>query len=437
MHFIKRYMKYTFLNILGQIGISCYILADTYFIAKSRGLDGVAALNLVLPIYGVIFAVGYMLGVGSAIGYAIDADKGRRETWFSHAILMAILIGVFFAIFGILFAKDLLKLMGADAYIASVGLNYTRIFLGFTLFFMLNPIFNAFVRNDGAPILATVATLSSNLFNIIFDYIFMFPLGMGMEGAALATAISPIVGVSICLLHFRKQKSNLIFRFVIPEWKKLVLSAKLGFSAFIGQISSGIIILVFNYLILDITGNIGVAAYGVIANISIVVGALFNGIAQGSQPLASEYIKEESSLGKIQKIGICNALLFALLIYVYIYFHEENLIAMFNAERNEEFIRIASEGMKIYFIGFFIAGINIFLADFYSAIGRVREAFLISISRGLLAISVFAIILSNLFSMKGIWISFFVAEVFTILLLYVMKKMVYDKSDKIIHRKML
>lgn len=429
MNFIKRYMKYISLNILGQIGISCYILADTYFIAKARGLDGVAALNMVLPIYGVIFAVGYMLGVGSAIGYAIDADKGKRATWFSHAILMAILIGVFFAIFGILFAKDLLKLMGADAYIASVGLNYTRIFLGFTPFFMLNPIYNAFIRNDNAPILAMIATLASNIFNIIFDYIFMFPLGMGMEGAALATAISPIVGISICLLHFRNPQASLSFRPVMPEWKKLVLSAKLGFSAFIGQISSGIIILVFNYLILDITGNIGVAAYGVIANISIVVGALFNGIAQGSQPLASEYIHEVSMLRKICRIGICNALIFALLIYMYIFMNEEKLIALFNAEKNPEFIRIASDGMKIYFIGFFIAGINIFLADFYSAIGRVREAFLISISRGLFAISIFAIILAKIFSMEGIWISFLVAEVFTVLLLYVMKKMVYDKSN--------
>lgn len=429
MNFIKRYMKYISLNILGQIGISCYILADTYFIAKARGLDGVAALNLVLPIYGVIFAVGYMLGVGSAIGYAIDADKGKRETWFSHAVLMAVMIGSIFAVGGLIFAKDLLKLMGADAYIASVGLNYTRIFLGFTPFFMLNPIYNAFIRNDNAPILAMIATLASNIFNIIFDYIFMFPLGMGMEGAALATAISPIVGISICLLHFRNPKASLSFRPVMPEWKKLVLSAKLGFSAFIGQISSGIIVLVFNYLILDITGNIGVAAYGVIANISIVVGALFNGIAQGSQPLASEYIHEVSMLRKICRIGICNALIFALLIYMYIFMNEEKLIALFNAEKNPELIRIASDGMKIYFIGFFIAGINIFLADFYSAIGRVREAFLISISRGLFAISIFAIILAKIFSMEGIWVSFLVAEVFTVLLLYVMKKMVYDKSN--------
>lgn len=217
----QSFFKYVFQNILGMIGISVYILADTFFISLAEGADGIAALNLVLPIYSLIFAIGAMIGVGSAIRFNIASVRKEQtaDRYFSNAILFAILIGVIFILLGIFIPDKILALLGGDRNIIAVGKAYTRIFMMFTPFFMLNHIFNAFVRNDGSPSLAMAATLFSSLFNIVFDYILMFPLQLGMAGAALATAFSPIIGVLICSLHFLNKKipSNLNGRFRLSD----------------------------------------------------------------------------------------------------------------------------------------------------------------------------------------------------------------------------
>ena len=112
-------------------------------------------------------------------------------------------MGLLFLLVGIFIPFNLFAMLGGDAEIVAVGKNYTRIFMSFAPFFMWNYICNAFVRNDGNPSIAMAATLFSSLFNIVFDYVLMFPLGLSMEGAALATALSTLFGILFCCINFR------------------------------------------------------------------------------------------------------------------------------------------------------------------------------------------------------------------------------------------
>ena len=287
----KQFIRYVSQNMLGMLGMSLYILADTYFISKAVGADGITALNLVLPVYNLIFAIGAMIGVGSAIRFVIERNKKNpeAESYFFHALLWAGIISLIFIAAGIFYPDQVIRLMGGDKQIIATGRSYTRIFMTFAPLFMWNHICNDFVRNDGSPMIAMMATLFSSLFNIVFDYILMFPFGMDMPGAALATALSPVVGILICQLHFRSKKCTVSFLPVIPSLKRLIFSCQVGVSAFVGEISSGVITTAFNLIILRLAGNTGVAAYGVVANISLVAVALFNGISQGSQPLLSSF----------------------------------------------------------------------------------------------------------------------------------------------------
>ena len=207
MSLTKQYFKYVSQNIFGLLGTSCYILADTYFISQAAGTSGVALLNLCLPIYNFIFAIGSMLGLGAATRYAILRAQGdeRSERYFSNALLWALVFALPFMLAGIFCPEVLLRFMGGDAEIVALGVGYARIFLLFTPFFMCNYIVSAFVRNDGDPSLAMVATLCGSLFNVVFDYIFMFPMGLGLPGAALATAVSPVLSIAICSRHFFKK----------------------------------------------------------------------------------------------------------------------------------------------------------------------------------------------------------------------------------------
>ena len=285
----------------------------------------------------------------------------------------------------------------------------------FAPLFMWNHICNAFVRNDGSPMIAMMATLFSSLFNIVFDYILMFPFGMDMPGAALATALSPVVGILICQLHFRSKKCTVSFLPVIPSLKRLIFSCQVGVSAFVGEISSGVITTAFNLIILRLAGNTGVAAYGVVANISLVAVALFNGISQGSQPLLSSFYgqADKKALEKVIGLSLRTAAVTAVSIYAVIYLWSEPIAGIFNQEHNEELAAMARFGLKLYFIGFFFAGINIVGTGILSAVESVKWAFTASISRGFVMILLSAFTMSAVWGMTGIWLAFPAAEFIT------------------------
>lgn len=424
MNVKKQFTKYVSQNILGMIGLSCYILADSYFISKAQGANGLTALNLVLPIYNLIFAIGSMIGVGSAIRYVVakSKDDKKADNYFFNALFFTFVIGVIFAIIGVVFPDRILQLLGADETIVKTGTSYTRIFMAFAPLFMWNYVANAYVRNDGAPSVAMIATLSSSLFNIVFDYVLMFPLNMGMAGAALATAFSPIVGIGVCLTHLLSKRSHVKLKVCTPSIKMLIRSVQVGVSAFVAEISSGVITLVFNFIILALAGNVGVAAYGVVANVALVVVAVFNGIAQGSQPLISESFgsgnKEE--VKTLRNLSFITSIVSATILYIVIFVFTANIVAIFNGENDLQLANYANVGTRLYFIGIFFAGLNIVGSSYFSAVEQVKDAFIISILRGFVLIIGFAFLLSALFKMTGVWLAYAVAEGVTALVMLVL-----------------
>lgn len=434
MQIKKQFIKYVSQNMLGMLGISLYILADTFFISKAVGANGITALNLVLPVYNLIFAIGAMIGVGSAIRFVVARNRKEEnaEGYFFHAIFCATVISLIFVLLGIFVPDKVMMVLGGDAEIIAEGTEYTRIFMSFAPFFMWNHICNAFVRNDGNPSIAMAATLFSSLFNIVMDYVLMFPLGLAMRGAALATAFSPIVGVIICCIHFKSSKCTIKFRPVMPSVKRLVYSCQVGVSAFVGEISSGVITMAFNLIILRLAGNIGVAAYGVVANTSLVAVSLFNGVAQGSQPLMSEYYGQgkKSDVKKIFGMGIVTAIILALLMIGSVYLWAEPIASIFNSEKNAELAVLAESGLKLYFLGFLFAGINIVGTAGLSAVESVNWAFAASILRGFIAILICAFILAALFGMTGVWLAFPTAELLTVFVTIGGMKRFWKKSEK-------
>ena len=424
MNLTKQFFKYVSQNIFGLLGTSCYILADTYFISQAAGTDGVTLLNLCLPIYNLIFAFGSMIGLGSATRYTILQAQGdaRAQRYFSNAIFSACILSVPFLLAGIFCPEALLRLMGGDAEIVALGVGYTRIFLLFTPFFMCNYIVSAFTRNDGDPSLAMVATLSGSLFNVVFDYIFMFPIGLGLPGAALATAVSPVLSICICSRHFFKKSNTLRFLRRAPSIRLLAQSCPLGISGFVGELSSGVTTTVFNLLLLRLSGNVAVAAYGVIANFALVATAIFNGVAQGAQPLVSACYGKNDSQGarKLLFLGTGTALALAAVLYGVVVGFTDPLVAVFNSENSLQMAAFAHTGMRVYFMGYFFAGFNIVAAGYLGAVNRPAEASATSLCRGMAAIVVCSLVLSTLFGMNGVWAAFPASEALTALLTVVL-----------------
>lgn len=413
----KKFVKYVSQNILGMLGMSAYILADTFFISQAEGARGITALNLVLPIYSLIFAIGSMIAVGAATKFSIQRARKEKDAddYFPNAILFTLLISGVFMVAGFLGAEELVAFLGGDEEIVSEGAPYTRIFLLFTPVFMWNYIFNAFVRNDRNPSLAMFATLSSSIFNIVMDYVLMFPFKLGMAGAALATAFSPVVGILVCSVHFFTKRNTIRFRLVVPSLKKMLQSCQLGVAAFVGEISSGVTTIVFNFLILKIAGNEGVAAYGIVANTAIVATAFYNGVSQGSQPLISDYHGkgDHKAVRKTLKLAVITSLILSVLIIVLTNLWADVIVEIFNSERNPRLAAYAVEGVKLYFVGFLFAGFNIVGAGYLSAAESAGWAFVTSILRGFVAIIICAFVFAMIWGMTGVWLAFAAAEFIT------------------------
>lgn len=422
----RKFAKYVSQNIFGMLGMSCYILADTFFISVAEGTNGIAALNLVLPIYNIIYAIGAMLAIGSATRYSIEKIKEAHaaDAYFSNAVFVGCMAGAIFFVLGMLVPDEIIRLMGGDETLVLVGTDYTRIFMLFAPFFILNYIFGAFVRNDGAPTLAMIATLTSSFSNIILDYVFMFPLGMGMAGAALATGMSPVIGMIICSIHFFSKKNTIKFLLKRPSLKRTIRVCHLGVSSFIGEISSGVITVVFNYLILGLVGTVGVAAYGIIANYSLVAISIFNGIAQGAQPIISEaYGKGDKKTTKIiRSMGIKTAICTALMLMLVMMFFGEEAVKIFNHDNSTTLMNYAVMGIQIYFAGFLFAGYNIVSIGYLSATEQATPAFIASFARGLCLIIVVAIVFAKVFGLLGVWLAFATTECVTAVFLFVHNK---------------
>ena len=411
---IQNFIKYVSVNILGMIGLSLYILADTYFVSKALGSIGIASLNLSISIYSVIHGLGLMIGIGGATRFSIlriqKNEKANRV--FSTSLKTGLIISILFILVGVFGAKRLALGLGADSFTLPLTQTYLTTILSFAPFFIVNNILLAFVRNDNNPNLAMVAMLVGSFSNIILDYLFIFPLDMGIFGAAFATGLAPIISILVLIVHFIHKNHTI-------KWMKTKLKLNvvydilsLGLSSFIIEVSSAIALITFNIIILRLEGNDGLAAYGIVANLALVVIAIFTGLAQGTQPLISNYfgLQESNGLKKTRQYALITALAIAFIVYTLTLLFSEDIIRIFNNENNLNVAQLAGTGLRIYFLGFFFAGINIVNTMVFSATENIRKALLLSLSRGITLIVPIVLIASYFWSMTGVWLAFVLTE---------------------------
>ncbi len=412
------FIKYVSRSVLAMIGLSLYLLADTYFIAAGMGSDGITALNLAIPVYSLINALGLLLGMGAASQYAIYCGKGQKNkanSVFSHAFLIAAILGLAIMVFGLLGTTWLATLLGADSQILPLVIPYMRTELLFAPAILLHQLYICFIRNDMRPGLAMAGMLSGCMANIILDYVFIFIFNWGMFGAAFATCLAPIISMSVLSSHFWQKKHNFHFNFKQLSFKVCGRFLPLGITAFINEYSSGLVIMLFNFIILDISGNLAVAAYGIIANLALIMISIFVGIAQGVQPLISYNFGagQLSNIFKFIRYGLIWGFVIGIISYILVLLFNSQLTDFFNTEDDPALQALAEWGMVIYFSSFLFTGINIITSAALAALARPKAAFIISISRGMIIVSVLVLILPYFWQINGVWLAMPLAEFLT------------------------
>ncbi len=421
---MKNFARYTILSVLGTLGVSCYILADTFFVSKGLGTNGLAALNLAIPVYNFIHGTGLMLGMGGATRFSVCKSQGKHEEVnriYTNTIYLAILFSCAFFLLGLFFSGWLATLLGADASVLEMTNTYLKWLLLFAPAFILNDVLLCFVRNDESPQLSMIAMLIGSFSNIVLDYIFIFPMQMGIFGAIFATGLSPIISIAMMLPHWIKKRNTFHFIKAKMEANIVKQDLSLGFPSLIAQLSSGIVMIVFNAIILKLEGNTGVAAYGVVANISLVIVAVYTGIAQGVQPLISTFygIGNDKQARTVLRYAMTTMLTVSCVIYLLIFVFAQPITAVFNSENNMKLQQIAVAGLKLYFISIPFVGYNIILANYFTSVEKAFPAHILSILRGLILIIPMAFILSALWKMTGVWLTYPITEFLVALLGFV------------------
>lgn len=190
----RSFAKYASLSVIGMIGLSCYILADTFFVAQGLGTNGLAALNLAIPVYSVINGTGMMTGMGAATCYSIMRSRGdeKADKVFTNALFIAAFFTLIFEICGIFFSGSISRLLGAEGDTYEMCRVYLRTLLIFSPFFLLNNISICFLRNDNAPHRSMAGMLAGSFSNIVLDYIFIFPFKWECSAQSWQPALHPL-----------------------------------------------------------------------------------------------------------------------------------------------------------------------------------------------------------------------------------------------------
>lgn len=416
----KLFVKYAVPQMIGLLFNSVYLIVDGVFIGNVLGRDAMAAAAVAVPLVEILIALSMAIasGAGIVISSQLAQEKhdSARQT-FRTALLCAAGLGLIVMLLGNLLIHPLTKLLGSTEQIHQAAVSYIRYIVSFSPFLIFSFLLSGLARNDGRPKLAMISLAVGSISNILLDYLFMCPLNMGIGGAALATAIGPVISVLILLPHFLGKKGHLY----ITQKKGNVQTAArillLGFPSFIMEFTIGIITFVYNIAIVaNGYGEIGLAAYLVIGYLMLIVLTLFLGMAEGLQPVFSFFLGagEEKRNEAMRKFATKVFLLLGIACYALICLTSRRFYSIFNPE-DPALAEFAASQSIAYFCGFFLAGFNILMISFWQSTLRGQNALAISLSRSLILPPLLMLLLPALFGRESIWLCHSLSECLTAL----------------------
>lgn len=413
----KVYLKYLIPTLLGMLSNSIYCIVDIYFVSAGSGSQGLAAMNICMPVFTILSCVGLLFGVGGATIMSISqgsGDMNTRNKAFSVSVFMMLIVGLMFSVFGVLLRKEFAYLLGSDDQLLPLVLEYLTPVMCSALPFVLMYSLSVLLRADNNPKLAMAALMVGNISNIILDYVFVSVFHMGIFGASVATSIAPVLSLIAASFHFILRKNTVHFKLRSFDPKVIGRILSVGIGSGIMELSAGAIIFMFNSAILNLGGEVYLAAYAVITNIAYVFKGLLNGFAQAAQPLISTNFGSGiiKRCSKSLRVCLIYSSVFCIVCYGIITVVPGFIVSFFsNGDTNME--AIASKGMIMYFSSLLFTGINTMLMYFFQSIEQGRKSLFLAVCKGFLFVTLGLWILTSFMGVEGVWYAVLFGEVLT------------------------
>lgn len=416
----KVYLKYLIPTLLGMLSNSIYCIVDIYFVSAGSGSQGLAAMNICMPVFTILSCVGLLFGVGGATIMSISqgsGDMNTRNKAFAVSVFMMLIVGLMFSVFGVLFRKEFAYLLGSDDQLLPLVLEYLTPVMCSALPFVLMYSLSVLLRADNNPKLAMAALMVGNISNIILDYVFVSVFHMGIFGASVATSIAPVLSLIAASFHFILRKNTVHFKLRSFDPKVIGRILSVGIGSGIMELSAGAIIFMFNSAILNLGGEVYLAAYAVITNIAYVFKGLLNGFAQAAQPLISTNFGSGiiKRCSKSLRVCLIYSSVFCIVCYGIITVVPGFIVSFFsNGDTNME--AIASKGMIMYFSSLLFTGINTMLMYFFQSIEQGRKSLFLAVCKGFLFVTLGLWILTSFMGVEGVWYAVLFGEVLTFII---------------------
>ena len=419
----SRLLKFTAPSIAMMVFTSIYGVVDGFFVSNFAGKTPFTAVNLIMPVLMIVATVGLMFGTGGTAIVAKTMGEGDREKanrYFSLFVYFAFGTGVVLAVAGIVFIRPIAVFLKAEGELLENCVTYATIILCALPFYVLQLLFQSFFVTAEKPHLGLAVTISSGVTNMVLDAVLVIlpPQEYKLAGAAIATAMSQLVGgVAHLVYFFRKNSSLLKLTSTRFDGRAIVKAATNGSSEFMSNVSMSIVAMLYNARLIEYAGEDGVAAYGVMMYVSMIFSAAFIGYSIGTAPVVGYHdgAKNHAELKSVLRKSLIIIGAFGAAMVAAAQILAWPLAKMF-VGYDDNLVDMTISGFRIFALSFVFTGFAIYSSGFFTALNDGLTSALISFLRTLVFQVAAVMILPEIWDLNGIWISIVAAEVMAVLL---------------------
>ena len=411
----NRLFRFVLPSIIMMVFTSIYGVVDGLFVSNFVGKTPFAALNLIFPFIMVLGSAGFMLGTGGSAYVGKTLGEGKREEanqYFSFLIYAAIVLGIVLSVLGIIFVRPVARFLGADDAMIEHCVVYGRIILAALPAFMLQNMFQSFLITAEKPTMGLIVTVGAGVTNMFLDWLFIAVFQWGLPGAALATAMSQCVGGVVPLVYFLVQKKSLLYLTKTRYYGRVLWhSCSNGISELLSNISMSIVSMLYNYQLMIVAGENGIAAYGVIMYVQFIFIAIYIGYAIGTAPIISYNYgagnhKELQNLFKKSAVIVINCSVVLTVVAQLLAGVLSGLFVGYDITLFE----MTERGFMLCSFSFLFCGIGIFGSSLFTALNNGVVSAVISFLRSVIFQVMAVLILPIFWGIDGIWASVSLAE---------------------------
>lgn len=399
-----------------------YNVVDGIFVGQGVGAAALGAVNIGVPFITSVVAAAAMFPMGGATVVAIRMGRGDKtgaNRAFMTAFSLTLLISLILMAVGMVFSQQIVDMSGArelSKEMREMSSDYLFYYAAFSVPMLMSTCLSVFVRNDGSPMLSFAGMCTGAVANIFLDWLFIFPFGMGVIGAAVASGSGQIFSMLILLSHFARKKGKLRIQFFKTDFLLIKKICRRGVPEAVTQLTTPVTALCYNLMLAGLIGDIGVSTFSVLSFIYSLANAVLSGVAQGLQPLWGRcYGKQDTeAIGWYFRCGIIINSILSVFIYGLLFVFDTPVIRIFN--RDAELVQTASAALPLFALSFIPMSVNLIYTAFLFSTKRTGTANVIAVSRGIVVKALAIFFIPMLLGVNAIWIAPLIAEMITLIL---------------------